>query len=614
MTSSPHNETEARGSTEPFESYSWLHHAQTQADALFNNWCLSWREGTELEDAIALLESALHHAETFPNIETAVSAEILRRQARYWQESFFRQRRRIDAEEAARCLRKVLQYEPSDFLAMANLSWIYLTQASVTGCRMMLDDAIALSENAIVQSRVDHEAFSRTLKVAAMCLLERAQIDGCYEDLEIAAQLLLVGLALPNLANDDPAILRLLLAEIHLLQFESLENLEHIDRAASLLGQVPSTYSVRAAHEPLLNLIYGKLYKAKWDCFRSLKDLIASFHAYKTGREAVSKNSACPSSAAIDAALGCADVARLGWKYGNNERILSKSYLYADLLCTAARAIALEWHLSGISGVEAQAQFIMGEILQDRYARYRASQLLDNAISAFRQSARMTDVKDAVFMHRALRLSSVLRMRSAAAPTKHYQRQTDMYEARHWAGKSIQSHIPLSRWQHVGCTLELGHLIWQSGAPSDRVNPLYQDAVELGAPVDRVIPLYQHAVELDTMHFTFRADAWRSLAKALIARGRNMKCIEDLHTARAYLDKVETLEKERNDQSTGRLPVAASLQSEYYQLTVSDILLSNAGYSIPPISSFWLVLIAISSRIFLTPFTQMFTPSSFIIL
>ena len=604
MTSSPHNAPDVSDWAENFHSYSWLHYAETHADALFNKWCLSWREGTELEHAVAVLESvlavlesALHHAEMPPNVVTAVSAEILRRQASYWRESFFRQHRRIDAEEAARCLRKVLQYEPSDFRAMANLSWIYFGQASLTGCRMMLDNAIALSEDAVVQSRADHEAFSWTLEVATMCLIRRAQIDGCHEDVEIAAQLLLVGLALPNLADDDPAVLRLLLAEIHLLQFESLENLEHIDHAASLLGQVPSTYSVQAALEPSLNLIYGKLYKVKWDCFRSARDMVASFSAYTTAFEAVSKNSACPSSAAIDAAFGCADLARLGWKYGTNEQLLSRSYQFANMLCTEARNIALEWHLSGISVVDAQAQFIIGEILQDRYARYRASQLLDNAISAFRQSARMTDLKDAVFMHRALKLSSVLRKRSAIARIKHHQRQTDMYEARYWAGKSIRSHIPLSRWQHVSCTLELGHLIWQSGAP-----------------VDRVIPLYQRAVELDTMHFTFRTDAWLSLAKALIARGHNMKCIEDLDTAGAYLHKVEKLEQERNDQSTGRLPVAASLQSEYYQLTVSDILLSNAGYSSPSISSMWLVLVAKFVQIFLTPFVQMFTPSIFILL
>lgn len=596
MTSSPHNASEARGSKEPLESCSWFHHAQTQADALFTKWCLSWRQGTELEDAVAVLESALHHAETVANIETAVSAEILRRQARYWQERFFRQRRKTDAEEAARCYRRVLQYEPSDFMAMSNLSWVYLTQTSMTGCRMMLDDAIALSENAVVQCQADHEEFSSILKVAAMCLVGRAQIDGCYEDLEIAAQLLLAGLALPNLANGDPATLRLLLAEVYLLQFERVENPKDIDRVVTLLAEERSTYPVEAVHEPYLNAIHGKMYKAKWDCYRSLKDLTASFRAYLTGFEAVSKNSACPSSAAVDAQLGCADLARLGWKYGNNEQLLSQSYLIANKLCTRARTIALEWHLSGISKAEAQAQFIMGEILQDRYARYRASQLLDNAISAFRQSARMTDLKDAVFMHRALKLSSVLRMRSAPAWTKHHQRQTDMYEARHWAGKSMRSHIPLSRWQHVGCALELGHLIWQSGAP-----------------VDRVIPLYQRAVELDTMHFTYRADAWQSLAKALIARGRNIKCLEDLHNAQAYLDKVEMLARERKDWSTGHLPVAASLQSEYYQLTVSAILLSNARHSIPSTSSFSLVLVANSTPILLTPFAQMFTPTSLVL-
>ena len=87
--------------------------------------------------------------------------------------------------------------------------------------------------------------------------------------------------------------------------------------------------------------------------------------------------------------------------------------------------------------MEAQAHFIMGETLHERYVRYRATQLLDDAISAYRQSARMTDLKDADFLRRVFKLSSVLRKRAQADQTNQYQRQADLYEARHWAGKFI---------------------------------------------------------------------------------------------------------------------------------------------------------------------------------
>ena len=80
MTSNSQTAPEACGSSEPFESHSWFHDAQTKADALFRKWCLSWRDGTELEDAIAGLENVLHYAETLPNIEPAVPAELLWRQ------------------------------------------------------------------------------------------------------------------------------------------------------------------------------------------------------------------------------------------------------------------------------------------------------------------------------------------------------------------------------------------------------------------------------------------------------------------------------------------------------------------------------------------------------
>ena len=565
MTSDFQDAPEACGSSETFESRSWFHHEQTKADAFFRKWCLSWRDGTELEEAIAVLENALHYAETLPNIEPAVPAELLRRQGTYYQDTFFRRGKRHDAEEAARCLLQALQYEPSDFLTMTNLSWIYMAQAGVTGSRMMLDDAIDLSENAVVQTHADHEAYSSGLKVAAMCLMQRAQFDGCHDDLEIAVQLLRVGVALPNLAHDDPAILRLLLAEIHLLQFESLENLEHIDRVASLLGQVPSPYPVGVLHEPHLNELCGKMYKTKWEFFRTRNDLAASFSAYMTMHQAIQKNSACPSWNTTDALLGCADVLRIRSGHYDKYGYLSKSYLIANIACIEARKRASEWHLSSISRVEAQAQFVLGETLRDRYIRYRATQLLEDAISAFRQSVLMTDLKDVDFVERAVNLSAVLRIRSTGDQINHYQRQAHLYEARQWAGKLILSRMPLRRWQRVGCILELGNLLWRSGAP-----------------VDRVIPLYQRAVELDTMHFDLRVVSWLSLAEALISRGHDTECTKDLDTAGEYLDKAEMLERQRNNGSTGRLPVAASLQSEYHRLTVSDGLLKNACYLVPP--------------------------------
>ena len=347
-------------------------------------------------------------------------------------------------------------------------------------------------------------------------------------------------------------MLRLLLAEIRLLQFESSENPEDIDRAATLFGQVPSTYPVQPQHETYLNELRARMYKARWEFFRTKKDLAASLWAYDTMSQAISKCSAGPSWLITYFQLGFADLLRM---YRQKDDCLSKSYLLANTACREARKRASEWQLSSISRMEAQAQFIMGETLQEGYVRYRAFQLLDNAISAYRQSVLMTDLKDANFSRRAFKLSSVLRKRAQADQTNQYQCQADLYEARHWAGKIIWSRMPLRRWQRVSCVLELGHLLW-----------------DCGAPIDRVIPLYQRAVELDTKHFASRVESWQSLARAMILRGCNTKFIGDLDSARACLYKVRMLEREKNDVATGRLPVAASLKSTYYQLTVSDIL------------------------------------------
>ena len=162
------------------------------------------------------------------------------------------------------------------------------------------------------------------------------------------------------MARDDPAILRLLLTEIHLLQFESLENLEDIDRVASLLGQVPSTYPADVQHEPYLNELGGKMYKTKWEFFRTRNDLAASFSAYGTMYQAIQTNSACPSWNMTDALLGCADVLRISSDNYNKDEDLFQSYLIANKACTEARKRASEWHLSSISRVEAQAQFVLG--------------------------------------------------------------------------------------------------------------------------------------------------------------------------------------------------------------------------------------------------------------
>ena len=108
MTSRSQNAPEACGSTDPIDCHSWFHHAQTQADDLFLKWNLSGGDGTKMEDAIAVLENALRFAETLPDIEPAMPAELLRRQGRYYQGKFFRKGGKFDAEEAARCLLKAL--------------------------------------------------------------------------------------------------------------------------------------------------------------------------------------------------------------------------------------------------------------------------------------------------------------------------------------------------------------------------------------------------------------------------------------------------------------------------------------------------------------------------
>ena len=53
------------------------------------------RDGTEMEDAIAVLEIALHDAEELSYIEPATLAALLRLQGIYYRESLFRQGRKI---------------------------------------------------------------------------------------------------------------------------------------------------------------------------------------------------------------------------------------------------------------------------------------------------------------------------------------------------------------------------------------------------------------------------------------------------------------------------------------------------------------------------------------
>ena len=555
MNASSENAPEDRGTSVEsiIEHHSLFEQAETQADALFHKWCLSWRKGTELESAIALLENALHLAEALPNVGPAAPAKLLRRQGNYHQESLFRQGRKIDAEEAARCFFKVLEYDPSDFHTMSHLSWVCFYQYDVTGSRRMLDDGIGLIENALAIAPAGHEKFPAILRVAILGLKARAKIDSSSEDLDIVSHLIRAGLALPNLTHEDPAILRLLLADVHLLRFESSESLKDLDEAEILIGQTITEFPVNVAHEPYRNELRGRIFQAKWHYLRTGNDLLASFKAYKTMLEAVDGNSASPSWFKNSAQLRFADLLRQIYHQFHRDMFLSRSYNFAKEACTAAKNRAIEWHITRISRVEAEGLFIMGEVQRSRYKRFGATPLLDDAVSSFRQSAQMTEQKDADFAKRASELSCILRMRSKDDQINAYQRQADLYEARHWVGKMILSRQPLRRRDHVGCVLEIGHVLWDSGGP-----------------IDRVIPLYQHAVDLDTMDFMNRAISWRSLAEALRFRGQSTKSTDDLDTARTYLDKIERLEKEKNSRSTGRLPVLARLQSAYYGLTVSD--------------------------------------------
>lgn len=530
-----------------------IEQAQTQADALFRKWCLSWRDGNELESAIALLEAALHLAERLPNVESAVLAKLLRQQGSYRQESLFRQGRKVDADEAARCLLKVLQYEPWNFSVMADLSWISLYQIEVTGSRRTLDDAIELIENALAISPADHEDFPTVLWVAAASLIRRAQFDGCNQDLDMASHLLRADLSLPHLRQDNHALLRLLLADLHLLRFESLENFEDLNEAEILVGQTATELKVNVQNEAYHNEVRGRLSQTKWKYLTTPADLTKSLSAYAAMYKAIIGNTASPSCTRNSFLLRCADVLRLLYHQSHKDMFLSRAYNMVKEACTVAKIRASEWNISGISGVEAEGLFIMGQVQRSRHERFGATSLLDDAVSSFRKSAQMTEQKDADFAERASALSAILRKRSKADQTNADQRQADLYEAKHWVGKMILSRLPLRRRAHVDCVLEIGHLLRDSGEP-----------------VDRVISLYQHAVDLDTVDFSNRVSSWRSLAQALISRGRDTKNTDDLTTAGTYLNMIERLELEKDSRSTGRLPVVADLQSVYYELTVSD--------------------------------------------
>src|SRR6201992_3655249 len=143
-------------------------------------------------------------------------------------------RRRFDREESARkaeeCFRSVLKVESSNFTAVAKLVFILNILYELSHSQSLLDEALQLVEEGLVQVKEEDKSFQFLLEASAITLLNRSELLGSTDELETAIELLRVGLGLPKQVK-EPWRLQQLLAETLRRKFEISGNREEIREA-----------------------------------------------------------------------------------------------------------------------------------------------------------------------------------------------------------------------------------------------------------------------------------------------------------------------------------------------------------------------------------------------
>jgi CHAT domain len=212
------------------------------------------------QDSIAQYKVAIEYCGNNPHLVSDSSRKlILLELGDVFMERLIRRRfdRQESANEAEKCFRSVLELQPNNFTVVAKLVFILNTQYELSHSQIPLDEALQLSEEALVKVHEEDESFQFLLEACASTLVNRSEFLGSADKLDTAVEFLSVGLELKD-GVKEPWRLQQLLAEVLRRRFEVTGNRK------DLLGSRSAIEATDSA-ENLLPRERIKLYRTRGD-------------------------------------------------------------------------------------------------------------------------------------------------------------------------------------------------------------------------------------------------------------------------------------------------------------------------------------------------------------
>ena len=520
------------------------------ADRQCKAWCESWGDGKEMDNALTILQKAFEISRRLSQDFNPTTVDILLRIGDFRKERLFRKGNRVDAEQALQAYQEVRIRDPGNLRAMIMLGSLYHYQYGMTGVRRLLDKAMdSVSEALNSGSFLDPPMIDAVI-FTSLILKDRAAFDGCVDDLDVMIEILRLGLKLPE-CSEGPALIRLILAEGLVARYDVLEDGEDLSEAEDLVAAAQNL-EVRAHHDVYRDLVKGRLFQIRFQKFRQHKDIVASTKAYSDALLGIDKNSSRPQPVKFSTCTKLAQVLRQGY----HKKPAALMLYGAKAVATRFWAFAVErcedWHSHHTL---AEGHLGLGEIQRSRYNRHLTLDTLDDSILHFRQSVKLTSLQDARFGVRAARLSAMLRVRFKAHQTPSAHKLIARQEAVSWIGQLLRAKLPFKPSDTQECLMEIGDLIQDLRIGAHTVQLL-----------DRALSHYFRAVSIRCTDFTQNVGLFVRVAQALTDKGDLTKRFQFYETAQTYIDKIETLAKERRCQTTGHLPLLARLNEAKFNL------------------------------------------------
>lgn len=525
--------------------------AAKTADDLCDKWCKSWGHNDEMDRSLAILRDAVIVADKSAMVSPSIAVQIINLQGRFNQERLFRKGRRVDADQALKLSEEAMKREPTDLEAMHRLSYIRQYQYSMTGQRQLLDQAIETINEVLFACMASSRGLADPLIIAAVSLRDRAERDASMEDLDVMIELLRFGLQTGDPAGDSPALLRLLLSEGLAMRYNVMEQASDLSEAEELL-KASEDFTMHVRHGCYRSLVKGWLFFVRFQKFVQHKDIVSSAQAYGDALLALGKQSACPAPVAVQASIKVAQVMREGYHRQPAPFMLFGAHSFAERIVGQAVAYCDDW---GSYHSMIDVHQTLGETQRSRWERFRTTDILDDSISHFRKSAKLSNLLDARFGARAARLSAMLRVRFRSGHTTSFQRSLDRHEAIYWVGQLIKSSRPFLPAEMRKCLMEIADLIQDLHSGPQNVEVL-----------DRAMVHYVRAESVELTNFSESVGLWRRMAQALVDKGDLTGVFEFYESAEEYLDKIETLATQRSYRATGHMPLLARLCEAKYNL------------------------------------------------